>query len=290
MALGSRHAAPILVRAGQPAVTLTSVTLGSDDKDDGRREDFVQALVHDHPDIIPMLDIEPAFTPLVSICRELPTPAGYLDNLWLTPDGGIVLGECKLFRNPQARREVIAQALDYARALGGWHYEDMENAVRKANRSPQASIWSLVRDKSTETALEEAQFIDAVERRLRKSRFMILIIGDGIQEGVEALANHLQLHAGLHVGLALVDLSIWRDPEGNTLVVPRIPLRTVLVERAVVSFEPSAGHRAEGSIAEQHGEQRSACIHNVRTGVLRSAGGASTGPAAALKGVLAGRS
>jgi len=50
---------------------------------------------------------------------ELPTAAGALDNLWITPEGGIVLGECKLFRNPEARRQVIVQALDYARAIAG---------------------------------------------------------------------------------------------------------------------------------------------------------------------------
>ena len=71
--------------------------------------------------IIPMTDIEPAFTPLISICRELETPAGYLDNLWLIPAGGIVLGECKLVRNPQSRREAITQALDYARAICNWN-------------------------------------------------------------------------------------------------------------------------------------------------------------------------
>ena len=27
---------------------------------------------------------EPAFTPLLSVCTELPTPACYLDTLWLT--------------------------------------------------------------------------------------------------------------------------------------------------------------------------------------------------------------
>jgi hypothetical protein len=68
---------------------------------------------------------------------------------------------------------------------------------------------------------------------------MILVIGDGIQEGVESLASYLQLHAGLHVGLALVDLSIWRDGEGRLLVLPRVPLHTVLVERGVVSVGPS---------------------------------------------------
>jgi hypothetical protein len=133
------------------------------------------------------------------------------DNLWLTPDGGIVLGECKLFRNPEARRQVIVQALDYARAIAGLGYEELEAAVRKALGSPSMTLWSLV---SGQTALEQAQFVDAISRRLRQSHFLVLIIGDGIQEGVESLTSYLQLHAGLHVGLALVDLSIWRDGDG----------------------------------------------------------------------------
>ena len=199
-------------------------------------EAFLQELVHDHPEIIPMADIEPAFMPLISICRELPTAAGYLDNLWLTPSGGIVLGECKLFRNPQARREVVAQALDYAHAVGKLRYDELEAAVRKALRSPSATLWGLVTDRSE---LTEAQFVDGVERRLQQSRFMILIIGDGIQEGVEALTSYLQLHAGLQVGLALVDLSIWRDSEGRLLILPRIPLRTVLIERGIVVIDAS---------------------------------------------------
>ena len=185
--------------------------------------------------MIPMAEIEPAFSPLISICQELPTPAGYLDNLWLTPAGGIVLGECKLVRNPQARREVIAQGLDYARALNSWGYEDLDGAVRKARGDREASLWSLV---APHSGLGEGEFIDAVERRLRLGRFLVLIIGDGIQEGVEALASFLQLHAGLHTGLALVDLSIWQGVDGGLIVVPRIPMRTVIIERGVVTVEP----------------------------------------------------
>ncbi|TXN72840.1 hypothetical protein [Methylobacterium sp. WL6] len=211
--------------------------LGQDADSGTKREAFIQDLIHRHPEIIPITEIEPAFSPLISVCRELPTPAGFLDNLWLTPNGGIVLGEAKLFRNPEARREVIAQALDYARAIGGWHYADLEAAVRKATGCPDCCLFDVVRDSSD---LDEASFIDAVERRLRQSRFLVLIIGDGIQEGVEALTNHLQLHAGLHVGLALVDLSVWKVGDG-LLVVPRIPLRTLLVERGIVLFTPEAG-------------------------------------------------
>ena len=192
---------------------------------------FIQSLIHDHPSLIPMAEIEPAFSPLISVCKELPTPAGYLDNLWITPWGGLVFGEAKLVRNPQARREVIAQALDYARAVADWTFDDLEAAVRKALKQPTFRLWTLV---EAETDLTEDQFTDAVQRRLRTGQLLLLIIGDGIQEGVEALTSHLQLHAGLHVGLALLDLSLWRSIDGGLIVVPRVPMRTVLIERGIV--------------------------------------------------------
>ena len=236
MALGSAHAAPIMIVSGGRPAALQRLSLGSADHKGEEREAFIQNLVHDHPEVIPMADIAPPFMPLVSVCKELPTSAGFLDNLWVTPDGGIVLGECKLFRNPAARRQVIVQALDYARAVAGLGYEELEAAARKALGSPSMTLWSRV---SGQSALEQAQFVDAISRRLRQSHFMVLIIGDGIQEGVESLTSYLQLHAGLHVGLALVDLSIWRDGDDRLLVLPRIPLHTLLVERGVVTVGPS---------------------------------------------------
>jgi hypothetical protein len=92
----------------------------------------------------------------------------------------------------------------------------------------------LVKDQSD---LHEHQFVDAIERRLRFGRLMLLVISDGIHEGVEALASFLQLHAGVHAGLALLDLSIWEGVDGGYLIVPRIPLRTVLVERGIVVID-----------------------------------------------------
>ena len=108
MSAASRHLTPIRVATDGTITPLTRLRLGDTDGDLGHREAFVQKLIFDHPDLIPMLDIEPAFTPLISVCMELETPAGPIDNLWVTPAGGLVLGECKLVRNPQARREVIA--------------------------------------------------------------------------------------------------------------------------------------------------------------------------------------
>jgi hypothetical protein len=215
------HAAPFVIAlSGQPTA-LERVSVGSADHSGAEREAFIQNLVFDHPEVIPMVEIAPPLMPLIPVCKELPTRAGPLDNLWVTPEGGIVLGECKLFRNPETRRQVIVQALDYAAAIAGLQYEEFEIAARKAAGSSSMTLLALVREQSQ---LNEAQFIDAVSRRLRHSHLMGL--GDGIQEGVESLAGYLQLHAGLHVGLALVDLSVWRDGDGGLLIVPRIPLRT----------------------------------------------------------------
>jgi len=238
MTAPSRHAAPVFVTDAQDVRPLTRLHLGKTELDGEKREAFIQDLVDRRPDILPMSEIEPAFHPLVSACREMKTSDGlYVDNVWLTPQGGIVLGECKLVRNPEARRQVVVQALDYARALHGWNHDQLEAAVRVARGEPNFALWDLVKDQSD---LDEAQFVDTINRKLRFGRVLLLIIGDGIQENVEALTEYLQLHAGLHVAMALVDLSIWHGIDGGLLVVPRIPMRTTLLERGIVTVDANS--------------------------------------------------
>ena len=238
----SRHAAPVLVRTGQDAVRLKQIHMGELDEYKGRREAFLQNLVYQNPDIIPMQEIEPAFMGMVPVCKELPTAAGFIDNLWLTPTGGIILGECKLAQNSEVRRKVLAQALDYARAVSGMHFDDLQKAARearKAGKLPDKTLWGLVEGAADQQLREagQAQFEDAVERRLRQGRFAVLIIIDGVQEGLEALKSYLELHAGLRTVIALVELSVWQGQGDDLLIVPRIPMRTELVERGVVTID-----------------------------------------------------
>ena len=96
----SAHAAPVLIASGGCPSALRRVLLGSSDHSGDEREAFIQKLVYDHPESIPMADIAPPLMPLVSVCMELPTAAGALDNLWITPEGGIVLGECQAVPQP----------------------------------------------------------------------------------------------------------------------------------------------------------------------------------------------
>ncbi|MCC7020824.1 MAG: hypothetical protein IT332_13765 [Ardenticatenales bacterium] len=70
-------------------------------------EDWLQQLLFEHPQLLPVAEIEPWFDGLLPVARELPTAAGPLDLLFINPRGYLTLVETKLWRNPTARREVV---------------------------------------------------------------------------------------------------------------------------------------------------------------------------------------
>jgi RecB family endonuclease NucS len=96
---------------------LDRVPLNGTKSDGGYDEAWLQRLIARHPQTLPIGQIEPVLEGARPVCLEMKTTAGYVDAVLVTPLGDIVLVECKLWRNPQARREVIGQIIDYAKEL-----------------------------------------------------------------------------------------------------------------------------------------------------------------------------
>ena len=218
--------------------TLTRIPLGGQ-SDDNFSEDWLQQQLFTHPDLLPVEDIDPVFGPLTPLCRELSTPAGYLDNLYINSLGLLTLAECKLWRNPQARREVVGQILDCAAQLSRWDYETLEKAIGVRLNQAGFSLYQFLRMQGVKAG-PEAMFIDNVSRNLRRGRFLLLIVGDGIREQVEAIGEFLQNQAHLNFSFALVEINVYQLPEAlgsAKLMAPRILARTVELERAVVRLE-----------------------------------------------------
>jgi len=169
---------------------------------------------------------------------------GSLDNVFITDTGGLLLIEAKLWRNPQARREVIAQAMEYAGAVFRMDYETFERTAlkaRQAEEKPHASIFELVREH--DPSLGEAEFVEAVSRNLARGRAVIAVVGDGIRDDIAPLAELLQSHAGQRFTFALVELGVFEAPgAGVRLVVPSVLAKTVLIERGVVRVENDSIH------------------------------------------------
>jgi hypothetical protein len=208
-------------------------------------EDFLQRLVHAEPAILPVEELEASFSGLRSVCRELPLGHGetkYLDNLLINADGRICLVECKLWRNPEAIREVVAQILDYAGELAAMSYQELQAAVRKALRTTTGDplLENVLGTDHEESA--GIAFIDAVTRSLETGNFLLLVVGDGIRTGLQQIAGLLQNRATLGFSFSLIEMAIYgtNDGDGPYYVQPRRLLRTEKIIRNVFELQSVA--------------------------------------------------
>lgn len=223
-----QHTTPLLVRA-KNAARLERLPLHTGPYDEG----WLQNLCYENPTLLPIEEIEPSFAGIVPICRELQTESGACDLIYLNEDGFITIGECKLWRNPEARRQAIGQVLDYAKDLCKWTYQKFEQECLRARKGPEGSLYSIVAAETPD--LDERKFIDDVHRNLTLGRFLLLIIGDGIRENMEGLVQYIQGQGALHFSLSLLEIPIFKTSDnGDLLITPRVLVKTKEIERTVV--------------------------------------------------------
>lgn len=233
-----QHGVPLILKDGQ-SQRLKPVQLYGNGGN-AFNEDWLQNLIFENPNLLPVDEIERAFAPLIPVCRELPTDAGRLDNLFINPRGMLTLVECKLWKNPEARRKVVGQILDYAKEFSKWTYEDLERAVRKASGDRSIKLYEIANPDPENADEEEEDFIDTVTRNLQKGRFLILIVGDGIRESVEAISEFLHDYANLNFTFALVEETVFELPDSKgkeLLVQPRVIARTIEIERNLIRLD-----------------------------------------------------
>ena len=259
--MSRQHSTPVLLPSGgAPPIALRP--LGMQGGSDAVSEADIQNLVHAHAAILPVAEIDPLFVNPVAICTELNTPAGSIDNFMVTPSGLPVLVECKLWRNPEGRREVVGQILDYAKELSRWSSSDLQREVNRRLKREGNTLLERVRQ--VDEHVEEIHFNDALTANLRRGRFLLLIVGDGIREGVEAISEYLQRHAGLHFSLGLVELPIFALPNGDRIVAPRVLAKTLVMTRNVVALPDGYALEADDRISEREIDAERAALSDAQ--------------------------
>ena len=233
-------------REGEPPARGERMLLG---QKEGWDEARLQETLFAYPELLPIRDLDPSFGPLTPLCRELRTEAGRVDNLYINGHGRLTFLECKLWKNPEARREVVAQILDYARAIRRWSYSDLQRQVAMATGMQGNAPFELA--KRSNPGLVEHVFIDATAAALRHGRFMLIIAGDGIREDVGALAELINRNAASGFALGLVEVALYGLPDGAIAVQPRIVARTTNIERTVVVLRDPKGEPVAGDAEEE---------------------------------------
>jgi hypothetical protein len=198
----------------------------------GRNEAWLRDTLFQHPELLPLRDIDPSFGPLVPLCTELRTEAGPLDIAFINKFGRLTLVECKLWRNPEARRKVVAQALDYARAISRWSYSDLQRQVAAATGKDGNVPFQHVLAKSP--GVTEQRFVDDTTRAMRSGRFLLVIAGDGIREDVGGIADLINRNAASAFSFGLVEVALYGFADSSLAIQPRVITKTQLIERTVV--------------------------------------------------------
>lgn len=239
---------PLIIKNNQ-AQSLEKVSLNSA----GYSEEWIQDLCFNNPGLLPVDDLEPAFRGMIPICKELMTPSGAIDLVFVNENGFITIGECKLWRNPEARRKVIGQVLDYAKELCKWDFTHFQSQCLKARNDENSSLIDIMLNYFPE--IDEVSFIDNINHNLKKGRFLIAIIGDGIRENMEELSEFLQRNDHLNFTLSLIEMPIYQTADQELVITPRILAKTREIERIVYRMAETTELRSS-STSEPAGESQ----------------------------------
>jgi hypothetical protein len=164
-------------------------------------EDDLQALLVDYPDLLPGEQISPE-DPLrwLLVAREMSVPGSAseigrwsLDHLFLDQDGIPTFVECKRSSDTRARREVVAQMLDYA--ANGIVYWTMDTLRRAATETCQNmgkrlddEILALI-DSTDPASIDE--FWKQVEQNLKSGKVRLIFVADSIPSELRRLVEFL---------------------------------------------------------------------------------------------------
>lgn len=193
------------------------------------QESWLQYILEKEPGILPTGYIDPVYAPLLFIAREVSVQKNSIDNLYISAKGYLVIVETKLWRNPESKRKVISQVIDYAKDLKDWDYSKLD-AVFRASHNGQ-NLFSAMVEKGYQESEEEASFVDIVETNIRKARFLLMIVGDGIREDVEKMTEFINSSVQMHYQFALCELEIYQLEDGSYLIVPQLTTKTRIITR-----------------------------------------------------------
>jgi hypothetical protein len=152
---------------------------------------------------------------------EVPVEAGAIDVLLVSELGRVAIVETKLAYNPGARREVVAQVLDYAIHLQSRSVTDLPKIPQAHDGRPTA---------------------EDVENKLREGDYLLIVAGDQLEPRAVKLS---EVFLGKHLvrpwDLVLVDVAVFQSGaesgEPKHLLVPHLRGMLVADRRQVVTVK-----------------------------------------------------
>jgi len=183
-----------------------------------RAEVELQNLLIESPFLIPIEEIREDVSPLVFAVGEFGLPgSGNTDILAFSADGDIAVVECKLAANPESRRKVIGQILEYASFLWGMSYREVNSRIQRLKGKPLPDLI----EEAVAGEWDRTGFEDGITQSLANGSFILIIVVDEINEELRRIIRYVNECS--KSAFSLHALEVHRFKAGGTeILVPQL--------------------------------------------------------------------
>lgn len=183
-------------------------------------EAHLQDILYRDPDVIPIEDIpsQSDLSPIRLMLREVGLPgSGNTDLIGVDKNGYIFIIETKLARNPEAKRQVIGQILEYAAFLHEKGIDWLNNVVRKQKEGLGIMEYF---EKLNEPDWDREKFEQNLSDNLNGGTFKLFIAVDEMNPDLQRVINYMS--NVLEVEIYALELRHFGDDTGMEILVPDV--------------------------------------------------------------------
>ncbi len=188
-------------------------------------EGSLQKLIEDYPQIIPGAQINPGSDDpprFVVLCREMPVSGFSVDLLLVDQYGVPTIVETKLAENPDSRRAVIGQLLEYAaNAVEMWGNGRIREKATEYWSKKGKSLDDVIAELLEDEEADVEGFWDEVEHNLHFRRLRLILIGDKLRPEVQRTIEFLNQELR-NVEFLGLQITCYGKGEDELVIVPRL--------------------------------------------------------------------
>lgn len=197
------------------------------DKTKFTEEAKLQDYLEKYPTLIPLSEMVERAADLLCIGREVPAGPGWVDLLFIDKDGLLTIVETKLAKNPEARREVIGQIIEYASYASQWTADDVYKVANEyfvksdliSQDHKDKTLDEIIREMSSDEFSTD-DFKTTIGKNLKDGRMRLIIAVDELIEPLRAMVIFLNSYSNFDI--FLLQVSSFEESFSQRVLLPSL--------------------------------------------------------------------
>jgi len=177
----------------------------------------LQEILFEDPNIIPIEDLfDAGLAPIKLMLKEVGLPgAGSTDLVGIDAKGNIYVIETKLAKNPEAKRQVIGQILEYAAFMHEKGFDWLDGAVKRQKGVGLSEFFEQLGDPNW----DKENFEQNIADNLASGKFKLFIVVDEMNSDLQRIINYMRNVLGVEI--YALELKYFKDINaGMDILVP----------------------------------------------------------------------